>query len=128
MAGLDVTHQFLATPERIARIAAMPGRLAAIFADLLTFFSSSYIGRHDDIAGAPMHDPLAVLALTAPELFGLHARHVGIETHGALTRGMTVIDQRTLRERAAPNCDVLSSVDADAAFTLLADAIHAYSR
>ena len=28
MAGLDVTHQFLATPERIGRISALGGPLA----------------------------------------------------------------------------------------------------
>ena len=83
MAGLDVTHQFLATPERIDDVAAIGGRLATVFADLLTFFSGTYIGRHDDIAGAPMHDPLAVLALTAPELFQRARRHVAVETHAA---------------------------------------------
>jgi inosine-uridine nucleoside N-ribohydrolase len=70
MAGLDVTHQFLATPERI--------------------------------------EPIA--------------------TRGALTRGMTVIDNRTLTERPDPTCDVLTSVDADAAFTRIETAIHAFSR
>ena len=64
MAGLDVTHQFLATPERIGRISALGGELATTLGDLLTFFSSSYRAGHDDIAGAPMHDVLAVLALT----------------------------------------------------------------
>jgi inosine-uridine nucleoside N-ribohydrolase len=128
MAGLDVTHQFVATPERIERVAAIGGRLATVFADLLTFFSETYVGRHDDIAGAPMHDPLAVLALTAPELFQRARRHVAVETAGALTRGMTVIDNRTLTERPHPNCDVLTSVDADAAFARVDAAIRAFSR
>ena len=128
MAGLDVTHQFLATPDRIDRIAGIGGQLATVFGELLTFFSSTYIGRHDDIAGAPMHDPLAVLALIAPELFERRRRHVKIETAGSLTRGMTVIDERTLRERPAANCDVLAKVDADGAFDLVVDAMSAFSR
>lgn len=128
MAGLDVTHQFLATQERIGHIAAIGGRLATVFGDLLTFFSGTYIGRHDDIVGAPMHDPLAVLALTAPELFERSRRHVAVETGGVLTRGMTVIDTRTLSDRPAPNCDVLTAVDADAAFERIAAAITAFSR
>ena len=128
MAGLDVTHQFLATPDRIDRIAGIGGQLATVFGELLTFFSSTYIGRHDHIAGAPMHDPLAVLALIAPELFERRRRHVAIETSGSLTRGMTVIDERTLRERPAANCDVLAKVDADAAFDLVVDALSAFSR
>ena len=128
MAGLDVTHQFLATPDRIDRIAGIGGQLATVFGELLTFFSSTYIGRHDHIAGAPMHDPLAVLALIAPELFERRRRHVAIETSGSLTRGMTVIDERTLRERPAANCDVLAKVDVDAAFDLVVDALSAFSR
>ena len=108
MAGLDVTHQLLATPARIddgPRASRAP--LAATLADLLAFFSGTYVGRHDDIAGAAVHDPCAVLALTHPELFERQARHVAVETTGTLTRGMTVIDRRTLKDRPTPNCDVL---------------------
>jgi inosine-uridine nucleoside N-ribohydrolase len=128
MAGLDVTHQFLATPARIDRITAIGGRLATTLGTLLAYFSTAYIGRHDDIAGAPMHDPLAVLALSAPDLFERSRRHVTVETTGTMTRGMTVIDERTLRDRPAPNCDVLTGVDADAAFDEVGAAISAFSR
>ncbi len=129
MAGLDVTHRFLATPERIATIDALDGTLAAVLADLLGFFSANYLSRHDpgSMRGAAVHDPLAVFAVTHPELFGRAARHVVIETRGEHTRGMTVIDQRTVTSRDAPNCDVLTTVDDDAVFDLLVDAIARYS-
>jgi inosine-uridine nucleoside N-ribohydrolase len=125
MAGLDLTHQLLATPRRIDAVRAAPGRAAAVFADLFSFFSSTYIGRHDDIAGGAVHDPCAVLALTHPDLFERERRYVAIETSGTLTRGMTVIDRRTLKERPAPNCDVLTRIDADAAWDVIVDAIGA---
>ena len=64
-----------------------------------------------------------MLALTHPDLFTRASRHVAVETSGALTRGMTVIDRRTLVERPAPNCDVLTEIDADAAFDVIVDAI-----
>jgi inosine-uridine nucleoside N-ribohydrolase len=130
MAGLDVTHRLQATPDRIAVVAALPGLLAAVLADLLTFFSGTYLARHDPGAmlGAAIHDPLAVLALTHPHLFERSARHVAIETRGEHTRGMTVIDRRAIRERAAPNCDVLTSVDDGAAFDVLVAAISRFSR
>ena len=99
MAGLDLTHQLLATPPRIAAVKAQPGQLAAVLGELFDFFSTTYIGRHDDIAGAAVHDPCAVLALTHPDLFEREHRHVAIETAGPLTRGMTVIDRRELKER-----------------------------
>ena len=71
MAGLDLTHQFQATPERIDRVRALPGRLAAVLADLFVFFAGDLLRRHDHgtIDGAAVHDPFAVLALTHPELF-----------------------------------------------------------
>ncbi len=127
MAGLDLTHEFLATSERIARVRAIPGELAAILADLFDFFSQRYVARHVGMAGAAVHDPLAVLALTHPHLFEREPRHVAIETRGEHTRGMTVIDRRTLVDRPAPNCEVLGSVDVEAAWEVVVASIAAAS-
>jgi inosine-uridine nucleoside N-ribohydrolase len=130
MAGLDVTHQFQATPPRIDRVRALPGTLAGVLGDLFVYFADRYRVRHDpgSMEGPAVHDPLAVLAVTHPALFERTARHVVVETAGEFTRGMTVIDQRLLVERLEPNCDVLSGVDADAAFELIFDAIAYFSR
>ena len=123
MAGLDVTHQFLVTDARIAEVDAIGGRLPTVLADLFRFFAGTYTRRHEHMVGAALHDPLAVLALTHGELFTSSERHVAVETRGELTRGMTVIDCRDLKERPAPNCTVLESVDSDAAWRLIVDAI-----
>ena len=130
MAGLDVTYQFQATPDRIDRIAEVPGALAALFAQLLGFFTDNYVSRHEPgaIQGAVVHDPLAVFALTHPEHFRSVRRHVDVETSGELTRGMTVIDERRLLGRSAPNCEVLIDVDDQPVFDLLVDAIAHFSR
>ena len=130
MAGLDVTHRFEATPLRIDQVRSLPGTLAAVLSDLFVFFSDSYLRRHDKgaIEGPAVHDPLAVLAVTHPRLFEREDRHVVIETAGEHTRGMTVIDQRHLIERLVPICAVLSSVDADAAFDTILDAVAHFSR
>ena len=59
MAGLDLTHQFVTTPELIARLRSLPGRLASVLGDLFVFFSDNYISRHDEgMLGAAVHDPL----------------------------------------------------------------------
>ena len=128
MSGLDLTHQFRATPDRIEAVRALPGRLAEVFADLFDFFSGTYMRRHHHLDGAPVHDPCAVLCLTHPHLFERHASHVAIETAGNLTRGMTVIDQRSLREVPPPNCDRLTTIDADAAFAIVIEAIASFSK
>ncbi|BAN01365.1 nucleoside hydrolase [Ilumatobacter coccineus] len=127
MAGLDVTHQFQVTRDRIEQTRALPGRVASILADLFDFFSGTYLRRHDDgsIGGAALHDPLAVLAVTHPALFDREQRHVVVETKGEHTAGMTVIDGRALIERDTANCDVLTQVDHHAAFTLVLEAIEA---
>ena len=98
-----------------------------MLADLFGFFSGTYIGRHDDIAGAAVHDPCAVLALTHPDCSSASDRHVAVETTGELTRGMTVIDRRTLSERPPPNCDVLTTIDADAAWAVIVDAVASFA-
>jgi inosine-uridine nucleoside N-ribohydrolase len=128
MAGLDVTHRFQATPARIDQVRALPGALAATLADLFVFFSDSYIRRHEDMAGAAVHDPVAVMALTHPHLFTAAERHVAVETRGDHTRGMTVIDRRSLLDRFDPNTTVLTSIDDEVAFQVIVDAIAHYSR
>ena len=127
MAGLDVTHRFQLTPERIERTRDLPGRVAATLADLFGFFTRTYLERHDEgsMLGAALHDPLAVLAVTHPDLFERIDRHVVVETKGEHTVGMTVIDERHLIERRPPNCEILVDLDDDAAFDLVAEAIEA---
>jgi inosine-uridine nucleoside N-ribohydrolase len=127
MTGLDVTHQLQITEERVARTRALPGRVAAILADLFAYFNMSYIHRYEagTMSGAALHDPLAVLAVTHPDLFHRTRRHVVVETRGEHTAGMTVIDERRLREAAEPNCDVLVEVDNESAFALITEAIEA---
>jgi inosine-uridine nucleoside N-ribohydrolase len=127
MTGLDLTHTFQATPERIDRVRAIPGRLAALLADLFVFFSGTYVARSDNLRGAPVHDPCAVLALTHPHLFQTVRAHVVVETHGVHTRGMTVIDQRHLLERPDPTCTVQVAIDADAGFAVIDEAIAHFS-
>jgi inosine-uridine nucleoside N-ribohydrolase len=127
MAGLDVTYQLQATPERIDRVRQLPGRLATTLAGLMQFFSGTYVSRHEDMQGAAVHDPFAVMALTHPELFTRTFSHVAVETAGQHTRGMTVIDQRTLLDRPEPNCDRLTGVDGDAAWAVVTEAIAHFS-
>ncbi len=123
MAGLHATHQFQATPERIAEVRAVSGHLGGLFAELFEFFSGTYVRRHDNMRGAAVHDPCAVMALTHPHLFTTTSAHVTVETAGQHTAGMTLIDDRSLIERPAANCEVIESIDADAAWAVIVDAV-----
>ena len=74
-----------------------------MFADLFVFFSDNYVSppRPRILEGAAVHDPLAVLALTHPELFDRVRPPRRDRDPGELTRGMTVIDQRTHHRASA---------------------------
>jgi inosine-uridine nucleoside N-ribohydrolase len=125
MAGLDVTHQFLVTRPRIDEVQAIGLPFTDLIGDLMEFFSGNYIRRHDQIEGAALHDPLAVMALTHPHLFTGTDRHVTVETRGEHTAGVTVIDRRSISERDAPNVHVLEQVDHEAAWRVVVDALRA---
>ena len=127
MCGLDVTHQLQATPSRIDSVRKLPGSLAEKFAQLLTFYSGGEIKRNSDMQGAPVHDACAVLALTHPHLFTMDRHHVVVETKGAITRGMTMIDRRGLNDRPSPNCTVVWEVDAARAFDVIVESIATFS-
>lgn len=123
MSGLDLTHRFQATPARIAAVRTAHPRLGPLLAGLLEFFSRTYVDRHEGFEGAAMHDVCAVLALTHPHLIGGSPHHVAVEIDGEHTRGMTVIDDRRLLARPAPNATVLDTIDADAAFAAIVTAV-----
>lgn len=124
LAGLEVTHQFRMNAARVARLRAAGGTAATFAADLLTFFSAAYLKHTGQAGGGPLHDPCAVLAVTDPQLFTSSRRHVAVETAGKLTRGMTVVDRRGDLSKPA-NTTVLETINADAAFDVLFDAVTA---
>lgn len=127
MVGLDVTHRFIATPTRIDRLRAIGGRLAEVVADLFTEYSAVYRRRYVEFDGAAVHDPLAVLALSRPELVPTVRRHIAIETTGTLTRGMTIIDIRPMSEPPIANASVAVDVDVDGAWSAINEAFERFS-
>lgn len=61
--------------------------------------------------GLCLHDVVALVAATNPELFERTAIVADVETSGDLTAGMLVIDRRQVRQRR-PNADLLVGCDA----------------
>jgi pyrimidine-specific ribonucleoside hydrolase len=123
MAGLDVTEQALILPEDFARVAALGNPVADIVAQWLEFF---YVFHQKlGYAGAPMHDPCAVMALLHPEIFSSRKLFVQIETEGEYCRGATVADF-TGGTGQAPNAECLLSVDRAAFADRLVGALRYY--
>jgi len=128
MVGLDVTHKVLmgaAERDRL-RNAAFPA--AVLAADLLDY-AVERSGEMRGWAGAPIHDASAVVAAVRPELFTGEFRHVEVELHGTLTRGMTVVDQRGSSDSAAEAATlVLTEADASTVTDTIVDSVLALRR
>jgi purine nucleosidase len=115
MAGLDVTHQALATTEVRDRLRAL-GRLSD---DLLL---PALFGYHSlaGSGGQPVHDVCALALVAAPGLFDCQPARVDVETQGRLTSGMTVTDFGA----EAHNALVAMSVDAPGFWDMVIGALH----
>jgi len=123
MCGLNVTHQALATDDVLARLTALGTPVARTVVGLLTF----YAGRYRELFGfpaAPVHDPVAVARVIAPEVVGCIEANVVVELAGEHTRGATVVDRHGVTGRPA-NARVARTLDAPAFWDLVHDAIAA---
>jgi purine nucleosidase len=121
MCGLDVTHQALATEDVLAQLRGLGTPLAATVVDLLGFFADRYRSLWG-FPAAPVHDPVAVARVIAPELVGCVEAHVAIELDGTHTRGATVVDRYGVTGEA-PNAQVALELDHAGFWTLVVDAI-----
>lgn len=117
MAPLDVTHEVLTTPERLARFRALGNRAGAVIADLLGF-SEGFDRRKYGWAGAPLHDPNVIVYLLDPALYTSRHVNVAIELASPLTRGMTVVDYWHVTDRPR-NVTYLRHARAEGIYELL---------
>jgi purine nucleosidase len=119
MLGLDVTHQVLATPERVRAIGDLETTVSRAVVGMLEFYNI-YDQTKRARPGAPMHDPCVIAYLLRPDLFAGRDCHVAIETMGEHTLGRTVVDWSG-RGRGTPNVTVVHQVDAEGFFALLTE-------
>jgi purine nucleosidase/pyrimidine-specific ribonucleoside hydrolase len=123
MCGLNVTHQALATPDVIARLAALRTDLADACVDLITFFASAY----REVFGfphPPVHDPVAVAYAIDPSIVRTTPASVVVEVVGEHTRGATVVDFDRRNPRT-PNADVALTIDVEPFWSMIIDAVRA---
>ncbi len=111
MAGLDVTESALLYPDEFDRVRTHGGHVGDIIAEWLDFFYRFHAEKGYE--GAPIHDAVAVLAITHPELFTMHDYFVDIDTDGVHTTGATVADIYG-RSGNAPNATVITDLDREA--------------
>lgn len=119
MSGLDVTERALIFPQDFERIREVGNPVARVVADWLEFF----YGFHRELgyAGAPVHDPVAVVSLIRPDLLTSKPLCVEIETQGEYCRGATVG-----HNRKPANALVHFDIDRDGFADLLVEAVKTY--
>ena len=118
---LDVTHQALITPARLAAFGAIGTPVGAAVHGWLGFYERFDMQKYG-WEGGPLHDPTVIAYLLAPDLFSGRHINVEVETGSELTRGMTVADWWRVTDRA-PNAMFMGGVDADGFFALLTERI-----
>lgn len=122
MAGLNVTQTVLCDRTWIEELAArLDGRPTCVFTELLAYYEQRTIAS-SLLAGAPVHDALAVVHVTHPHLLAGRRRPVEIVTAGP-ARGMTLVDTRPARRPEPANCLVLEWADAASIRELIAAAL-----
>ncbi|MCT8548106.1 nucleoside hydrolase [Glaesserella parasuis] len=120
MVGLDLTHQALATPDVVERIAAINTKLAKFVVELLDFFGKMY-KQAQGFDYPPVHDPCAVAYVIDPTLIETQKVPVNIELTGTHTLGMTVADFRYPPKEC--NTYVAKVLDRERFWDLVIDAI-----
>jgi len=119
MIPLDVTHQVLATKERIAAIKANGNAASLAVTQMLEFSERFDLGKYG-WPGAPLHDPCVIAYLLKPDLFEGRHINVSIETSSELTVGMTVADYWGVTGKVK-NCTYLRSADSNGFYKLLTE-------
>lgn len=124
MSGLDVTERALVLPEDFEAIRRVGNPVARTVADWLDFFFRFH--REIGYTGAPLHDPVAVVALLHPEILTMKELYVEIETGGKWCRGATVGDFGGIGGKA-PNVTAALDIDRAAFVRLLTEAAAFYA-
>ena len=119
MIPLDATHKALTTRARVEAFRALGTPVGHAVAGWTDFFERFDMAKYGS-EGAPLHDPLVIAWLLAPDLFTGRHVNVEIETEGRYTLGMTVADWWRVSGRA-PNAMFVGGVDADGFYALLTD-------
>lgn len=105
MVGLDVTLQVLLAEADFAELAERAPHHGRFLQDISHFYLDFY--RSVGLSGCGLHDPMAVIACIAPELFTAERTGLAVTLSGEAVG-------RTLRDPARPPVSVLTGCDAAA--------------
>jgi purine nucleosidase len=114
---LDVTHQAIATPDRISALRAIQSAVSDTVVGLLEHYAK-YDMSHYNTAGPFLHDPCVIAYLLRPDLFTCRPVYIEVETSSPLTMGRTVVDLWQSMGRS-PNANLVDSINVAGFYELL---------
>jgi inosine-uridine nucleoside N-ribohydrolase len=114
---LDVTHQAIATPDRLAALSAINTPISAAVVGLLNYYGRYDMNRYGT-PGPFLHDPCVIAYLLQPELFTCRPAYIEVETSSNVTLGRTVVDVWQVTGHS-PNINLANSINADGFYQLL---------
>lgn len=124
MAGLDVTEKAQIYPEEFDIIRNLGNPVAKTVAEWFDFFFQ-YHKSLKGYRGAAVHDAVAIVAMTNPEIFETKDLYVEVETCGDYCPGATIGDVKHVTGKE-PNVHVLWNLDRDAFAKILINACASY--
>lgn len=110
---LDVTRRVMLPRATLDdRLKSRPSAVARFISDFTAHGFDRDAARGD--RGMSLHDPLAMGVALDPSLVGFEALHLDVECEGCLTRGLSLVDRRSIPQehKQRTNCRVAMSVDA----------------
>ncbi|HZQ02498.1 MAG TPA: nucleoside hydrolase [Gaiellaceae bacterium] len=119
MIGLDATHQAVVTDADVEQLRPL-GRTGKLVAELLDFYGRFHRARYPELAGSPLHDPVAVAHVARPGLVEVRPASIEVDCESEQSRGRTNVDRRG-RGPATPGVSVAVGVDAAAFRRLLVE-------
>jgi purine nucleosidase len=119
MFGLNVTHQIIATEERVRKMRLLGNEAGRVFADMAVYFERIYRERYG-FDGSALHDPCTIAWLLQPQLFETRRMRVDVELNSGLSFGRTVHDIWDISGKGCKT-DVAIGADSDKFFALLTE-------
>jgi pyrimidine-specific ribonucleoside hydrolase len=110
MIGLDATHRALITNAHTERLRGA-GRVGAMVAELMDFYSRFHQVRYPGLAGSPMHDPVCIAHLVDPDLVVVRDASIEVDCTTGPSWGRTNVDWRGREHFGPPNAKVALDLD-----------------
>ena len=124
MIGLDVTHRALITDTHTERLRGV-GRVGAMVAELMDFYSRFHRMRYPDLGGSPMHDPVCIAHIVDPGLVEVRDASIEVDCSTGPSWGRTNVDWRGRDHFGPPTAKVGLDLDGERFAELLIERIGA---